>query len=264
MAIGGIHGGFPVAGGSASEVARQAAAENAAVKKAAEAKAETPAAKTDTVDTKGVTSNGAGVYNKNVAVQNKDKDNSDANKSGDKNGSSDKNDNGGKNGNGGVGGGSGKGHGVGGAGGVDGGHKTALQIKNEGMRAYAQALIDGTTYTPGSDIAKSAYAAAEATSDKYDDYWGVDATAERIFTFGKTLAGEDEGVLKQMRAAFEKGYGQAVKKLGKGNVGNVTTDTYKKVNELFDNYEKELADKRAAASAANTGAASATAVGVTS
>ncbi|GHU58405.1 hypothetical protein FACS1894133_3100 [Clostridia bacterium] len=226
MAIGGINGGYPVAGGSASEVARQSAAENAAVKKVAEAKADAPSAKTDTLDTKGVTNNGAGVYNKNVAVQNKDKDNSGTSKNG------------------------GKGHGAGSASGVDGGSKSALQIKNEGMRAYAEALIAGTSYTPGSDIAKSAYAAAEATSAKYEDYWSVDATAERIFTFGKSLAGEDEGVLKQMRAAFEKGYGQAVKKLGKGNVGDVTTDTYKKVNDLFDKYEKELADKKAGGTSA--------------
>ncbi|GHU45665.1 hypothetical protein FACS1894120_0930 [Clostridia bacterium] len=141
---------------------------------------------------------------------------------------------------------------------------SALNIKNELVKNYVQNTLKGEQFTPGSSLGLSAYNAAEATSKGLSEfeYWGSDATSERIFTFAKTLAGGDLATLDKMEAAFNKGYnsavGQIAKGTGKSKLPEATTNTYDKVTQKFADYRKELQEK-AAQSAGDTNKTSDTA-----
>ena len=82
-----------------------------------------------------------------------------------------------------------------------------------------------------------------------DDYWSADATAQRIYDFARTLAGDDDSKLEELRAAVEKGFAQAgaafSKKYGQKGLPSICQDTYKKVMDMFDDWSKEAADKKA-------------------
>lgn len=66
-----------------------------------------------------------------------------------------------------------------------------------------------------------------------DGYWGVDQTSDRIISFAQALAGDDPAMLEKMRAAFEKGYGQATEAWGK-ELPDLCSKTYDAVMEKFD------------------------------
>ncbi|MCL2633909.1 MAG: hypothetical protein FWD34_05270 [Oscillospiraceae bacterium] len=100
------------------------------------------------------------------------------------------------------------------------------------------------TYNP-LPFALNAFNAAEATSAKHNDYWSVDAVAERIFTFAKTLAGENDELFNTMKNAFLKGFNQAAGARG-GKLPDISHQTKSKVMELFDGWEKEIAAKKSA------------------
>ena len=92
-------------------------------------------------------------------------------------------------------------------------------------------------------FAENAYKAAEATSEKYEDYWGVEAVAERIFTFAKALAGDREDLFNTMKNAFLKGFSQA-EGVFKGKLHDVSYQTKERVLEYFNEWEKEIAAKK--------------------
>lgn len=68
-----------------------------------------------------------------------------------------------------------------------------------------------------------------------DGYWGVKQTSERIFSFAKALAGDDEETMKKMQAAVEKGFKAATKAWGK-ELPSISKDTLNAVNKMFDDY----------------------------
>ncbi|MCL1824309.1 MAG: hypothetical protein FWG44_08935 [Oscillospiraceae bacterium] len=131
---------------------------------------------------------------------------------------------------------------------------SARQMKNEAVRGMVQAQINGQVnkggYKPlfgGNQTVLDAMKAAEASSEKYDDYWSVDATADRIFTFAKTLAGDDEKMFQTMKDAFLKGFKQAEgawSGAGGGKLPSVSYQTKDKVLSLFDEWEKEINAKK--------------------
>ena len=128
-------------------------------------------------------------------------------------------------------------------------NKSTLAIKNELVKGYVENTLKFEKYTPGSPLGLSAFNAAEATSKglSAEEYWGSDATAERIFTFAKTLAGGKLDTLDKMEKAFLKGYnsavGQITRAVGKAKVPTVTGETYDKVMSKFADYRKELQEK---------------------
>ena len=89
-----------------------------------------------------------------------------------------------------------------------------------------------------------------------DDYWSADATAQRIYDFARTLAGDDDSKLEELRAAVEKGFALAgsafSKKTGQKGLPAICQDTYKKVMDMFDGWAKEAADKKAEKTTTNT------------
>lgn len=66
-------------------------------------------------------------------------------------------------------------------------------------------------------------------------YYGVKQTSQRIFDFASALAGDDVEKMKEMQAAFEKGYKQATKSWGK-ELPDISKKTHQAVTDLFDDY----------------------------
>ncbi len=81
-------------------------------------------------------------------------------------------------------------------------------------------------------------AAAKAKAQELiseDGYYGVKQTSQRIFDFASALAGDDVEKMKEMQAAFEKGYKQATKSWGK-ELPDISKKTHQAVTDLFDDY----------------------------
>jgi len=132
---------------------------------------------------------------------------------------------------------------------------SARQMKNDAVRNMVQSQINAQVnkggYKPlfgGNATIMDALKKAEASSEKHADYWSVDATAERIFTFASSLAGDDEAMLAKMKDAFLKGFKQAEGAWGRAGGGKLPPISYQtkdKVLELFANKEKEISAKKA-------------------
>jgi len=128
---------------------------------------------------------------------------------------------------------------------------SARQLKNDAVRSMVQSQISSQASGEGgykalfgnNPIISNALQAAEATSAKHDDYWGVEATAERLFTFASSLAGDDEGQLAKMRAAFLKGF-KAAEGIRGGNLPSISYQTRDRVLEMFDKRASELAARK--------------------
>ncbi|MDR2532153.1 MAG: hypothetical protein LBC82_04850 [Oscillospiraceae bacterium] len=127
---------------------------------------------------------------------------------------------------------------------------SARQMKNNAVRDMVSAQINAQgnkgVYKPlfgNNPIIANALKAAEATSSKHDDYWGVEATAERIFTFAKSLAGDDDSKLETMKNAFMKGFRQAEGARG-GKLPGISYQTRDRVLEMFNQWENEISAKK--------------------
>lgn len=68
-----------------------------------------------------------------------------------------------------------------------------------------------------------------------DGYYGVKQTASRIFDFACALAGDDVEKMKEMQAAFEKGFKKAEKTWG-GKLPGISYQTQDAVNQKFKDY----------------------------
>lgn len=70
-----------------------------------------------------------------------------------------------------------------------------------------------------------------------DGYWGISQTSQRLFDFASALAGDDEGKMKQMQEAMEKGFKLATGTWGK-DLPEISSKTLEAANKLFDDYYK--------------------------
>ena len=85
-------------------------------------------------------------------------------------------------------------------------------------------------------IRLSAEDIAKAKEDVSEDgYWGVKQTSQRLFDFACALAGDDEGKMREMQKAMEKGFKQATGAWGKDLPG-ICGETKAAANKLFDDY----------------------------
>ncbi|MBN7772839.1 hypothetical protein [Clostridium aminobutyricum] len=68
-----------------------------------------------------------------------------------------------------------------------------------------------------------------------DDYWGAEQTANRIFDFAVSLAGDNDELLSTLRDSVKEGFNQVEKLFGgAGKLPSVCYDTLDRINELFD------------------------------
>lgn len=87
---------------------------------------------------------------------------------------------------------------------------------------------------------------AQAQQDISDTgYWGVEQTAGRILDFAKAIAGDDPDKLNEMKAAVEKGFKLASDMWG-GSMPSITGQTYDRVMQGFDEWEKSITGTSAA------------------
>lgn len=87
---------------------------------------------------------------------------------------------------------------------------------------------------------------AQAQQDISENgYWGVNQTAGRILDFAKAIAGDDIDKLNEMKAAVEKGFKLASDMWG-GSMPSITGQTYDKVMQGFDEWEKSITGASAA------------------
>lgn len=86
------------------------------------------------------------------------------------------------------------------------------------------------------DFEVDAATKAQAQEDISEDgYWGISKTSQRLFDFAMALAGDDEGKMKQMQEAMEKGFKQATGTWGK-DLPEISQKTFDAANKLFDDY----------------------------
>ena len=86
------------------------------------------------------------------------------------------------------------------------------------------------------DFTVDAATKAQAQKDIAEDgYWGIAQTSQRLFDFASALAGDDEGMMKQMQEAMEKGFKQATGTWGR-DLPEISTKTLEAANKLFEDY----------------------------
>ena len=125
--------------------------------------------------------------------------------------------------------------------------KAHAEARTQQLQQLVQQMISkqGNAYGQANDMWKflasgnftvDARTKAQAQADIAEDgYWGVKQTSERIFDFAKALSGGDMDKMKEMQAAFEKGFKQATKTWGK-ELPQISQDTRSAVNKLFEDF----------------------------
>ena len=125
--------------------------------------------------------------------------------------------------------------------------KADAEARTQQLQQLVQQMISkqGNAYGQANDMWKflasgnftvDAQTKAQAQADIAEDgYWGVKQTSERIFDFAKALSGGDLDKMKEMQAAFEKGFKQATKTWGK-ELPQISQDTRSAVNKLFEDF----------------------------
>lgn len=125
--------------------------------------------------------------------------------------------------------------------------KADAEARTQQLQQLVQQMISkqGNAYGQANDMWKflangnftvDAQTKAQAQADIAEDgYWGVKQTSERIFDFAKALSGGDMDKMKEMQAAFEKGFKQATKTWGK-ELPQISQDTRSAVNKLFEDF----------------------------
>lgn len=125
--------------------------------------------------------------------------------------------------------------------------KADAEARTQQLQQLVQQMISkqGNAYGQANDMWKflasgnftvDARTKAQAQADIAEDgYWGVKQTSERIFDFAKALSGGDMDKMKEMQAAFEKGFKQATKSWGK-ELPQISQDTRSAVNKLFEDF----------------------------
>ena len=113
-------------------------------------------------------------------------------------------------------------------------HMVSLVQKMFNGQAGVSKLAD--LFSPENLKSVSAKDIAQAKEDISEDgYWGVKQTSQRLFDFACALAGDDEGKMREMQKAMEKGFKQATGAWGKDLPG-ICGETKAAANKLFDDY----------------------------
>lgn len=71
-----------------------------------------------------------------------------------------------------------------------------------------------------------------------DDYFGADATADRIFNFAVSLSGGDPKAMEMLKGVVQKTFKECEKLFG-GKLPDISYQTLDKINSLFCDYEKQ-------------------------
>lgn len=115
-----------------------------------------------------------------------------------------------------------------------------VSMKNEAFKSMVASIIGKQSGLAFDAIMKDADKIQNGT---IDDYWSADQTAQRIYDFARTLAGDDDSKLETLRKAVQEGFRQAgasfSKSTGMSGLPSICQDTYKQVMDKFDDWAKE-------------------------
>lgn len=127
-----------------------------------------------------------------------------------------------------------------------------VSMKNEAFKTMVADIIGKQSGLAFDAIMKDADKIQNGT---IDDYWSADQTAQRIYDFARTLAGDDDSKLETLRKAVQEGFRQAgasfTKSSGMKGLPSICQDTYNQVMDKFDNWAKEAKDKTSSSSDKN-------------
>lgn len=130
-------------------------------------------------------------------------------------------------------------------------NKSALQLKNEGMKDYVRQMFNEQYKDANKTDAMKELEEILSSFDEEEheeDYWGAEKTANRILDFAKQLADGDGSKFDELKSAFEQGFAESEKIFGgKGKLPTVSYDTYDRVQKGFDDWANELAGTTAQA-----------------
>ncbi|MBD5115329.1 MAG: hypothetical protein HDT46_09070 [Ruminococcaceae bacterium] len=115
-----------------------------------------------------------------------------------------------------------------------------VAMKNEAFKSMVSDIIGKQSGLAFNAIMKDADKIQNGT---IDDYWSAEQTAQRIYDFARTLAGDDDSKLETLRKAVQTGFKQAgatfSKNTGMSGLPSICQDTYKQVMDKFDDWAKE-------------------------
>lgn len=115
-----------------------------------------------------------------------------------------------------------------------------VSMKNEAFKSMVADIIGKQSGLAFDAIMKDADKIQNGT---IDDYWSAEQTAQRIYDFARTLAGDDDSKLETLRKAVQTGFKQAgatfSKNTGMSGLPSICQDTYKQVMDKFDDWAKE-------------------------
>lgn len=115
-----------------------------------------------------------------------------------------------------------------------------VAMKNEAFKSMVADIIGKQSGLAFDAIMKDAGKIQKGT---IDDYWSAEQTAQRIYDFARTLAGDDDSKLETLRKAVQTGFKQAgasfSKSTGMSGLPSICQDTYKQVMDKFDDWAKE-------------------------
>lgn len=115
-----------------------------------------------------------------------------------------------------------------------------VSMKNEAFKSMVADIIGKQSGLAFNAIMKDADKIQNGT---IDDYWSAEQTAQRIYDFARTLAGDDDSKLETLRKAVQTGFKQAgasfSKSTGMSGLPSICQDTYKQVMDKFDDWAKE-------------------------
>ncbi|MBD5104748.1 MAG: hypothetical protein HDT47_07790 [Ruminococcaceae bacterium] len=129
-----------------------------------------------------------------------------------------------------------------------------VSMKNEAFKSMVADIIGKQSGLAFNAIMKDADKIQNGT---INDYWSADQTAQRIYDFARSLAGDDDSKLETLRKAVQTGFKQAGATINKdGSISGLPSicgDTYKQVMDKFDDWAKESKGSSSTSSSSKSG-----------
>lgn len=128
-------------------------------------------------------------------------------------------------------------------------YSSKVSAKNEAFKSMVSSIIGKQSGLAYNAIMGDA---SKIQNGTIDDYWSAEQTAQRIYDFARSLAGDDDSKLETLRKAVQTGFKQAGAKISSsGKVSGLPSicgDTYSLIMDKFDKWAKESGQSKSSSS----------------
>lgn len=128
-------------------------------------------------------------------------------------------------------------------------YNSKVSAKNEAFKSMVSSIIGKQSGLAYNAIMGDA---SKIQNGTIDDYWSAESTAQRIYDFARSLAGDDDSKLETLRKAVQTGFKQAGAKISSnGKVSGLPSicgDTYSLIMDKFDSWAKESGQSKSSSS----------------